>query len=125
MSILMRPPQHLSWIKCTGGGWCSLLSVNLNDAHFDNLAGVYIIWHGGQNPWTVRVGQGTIRERLSAHRQDRDVLGYRNLGLNVTWASVSAPNRDGVERYLSEKLQPKVGDRFPEVLPVPVNLPWD
>src|SRR5437867_12060421 len=109
---------QVDWIKCAGGGWCPLLTVDLNDAHFDNFEGVYIIWHGGQNPWTVRVGQGLIRDRLAAHRQDEQILEYSHLGLFVTWARVSVANRDGVERYLAEVLQPKIGSRFPDALPI-------
>lgn len=117
----------LSWIKCSasaGNAWCDLLKVNLDHEHFDNLEGVYIIWHSGQNPATVRVGQGTIRDRLSAHRQDQAILAYRNQGLSVTWSTVAPPYRDGVERFLGENLSPKVGDRFPDAQPVEVNYPW-
>ncbi|GFP25849.1 hypothetical protein HKBW3S25_01330, partial [Candidatus Hakubella thermalkaliphila] len=79
---------------------------------------------GGPNPAAVRVGQGVIRERLTAHRNDSDILAYRSHGLYVTWAKVSASQRDGVERYLAERLNPKVGISFPDVVPIPVNLLW-
>lgn len=88
------------------------------------MEGVYIVWHGGQNPATVRVGQGFIKDRLGAHRQDRETLAFQEHNLYVTWASVAADYRDGVERYLAETLKPKVGSRFPEVNPIKVNLPW-
>lgn len=117
----------LTWNKCSGGAgnqWCDLINLNLNHEHFDAMEGVYIIWHGGQNPATVRVGQGFVRDRLSSHRQDPAILAYKTHGLFVTWASVPPWQRDGVERYLAENLNPKVGDRFPDVLPVQVNYPW-
>jgi hypothetical protein len=88
------------------------------------MEGVYIIWHGGNQPCTVRVGQGIIRDRIAQHRQDRDILAYQNLGLYVTWASVPGNQRDGVERYLGDQLSPKVGSRRPDVSPITVNLPW-
>ena len=118
----------LNWIKCKGGGrpgdhWCNLLRVKLDGVHFNNMEGVYVIWHGGQDPTCLRVGQGFIRERLAAHRQDPGISAYRKYGLYATWAPVAASHRDGVERYLAETLVPKIGGRFPEVNPIKVNLP--
>ena len=112
------------WNKCQSNVWCQLNSVNLAHQHFDNMEGVYIIWHGGNNPKTVRVGQGVIRDRLQAHRLDNEVQQYSAYTLFVTWAQVSANQRDGVERYLAEALNPLVGERFPDVTPIQVNLPW-
>jgi hypothetical protein len=114
----------LSWIKCEGDVWCKLSTVNLSHEHFNSMYGVYIIWHGGSNAATVRVGQGFIRDRLSAHRNDPEVQAYARHTLYVTWASVSSASRDGVEAFLSQRLQPLVGERFPSVAPFEVNLPW-
>ncbi len=114
----------LIWNKCTGNVWCGLNSVNLSHNYFDGMEGVYIIWHGGQNPATVRVGQGVIRERLQAHRNDSEIQAYSKFGLSVTWAAVPAQNRDGIEAYLAQQLQPLAGERFPQRRAVPVNLPW-
>lgn len=112
----------VSWIKCGTGSWCALETVNLSAV---KTAGIYVIWHSGQPPWTVRVGQGDIVDRLTAHRSDQQVLAYRNYGgLWVTWAAVPAQSLDGVERYLADQLRPLVGDRFPNVVSIPVNLPW-
>ena len=58
-------PMQLKWNKCTNDKWCPLNTVNLEDEHFDDMEGVYIIWHGGQSPKTVRVGQGIVRERFA------------------------------------------------------------
>ncbi|MCK4252459.1 hypothetical protein KAX97_13505 [candidate division WOR-3 bacterium] len=113
----------VQWNKCQGGGWCNLLTVDLEHEHFNSMEGVYIIWYGGDNPATVRVGQGFIRDRLASHREDLDILTYKQFGLYVTWAQVAANQRDGVERYLAERFNPKVGSRFPEVDPIEVNLP--
>lgn len=114
----------VEWIKCEGNQWCNFLNVNLAHSHFTGLGGVYIIWHGGQTPWTVYVGQGLIAERLTAHRQEKEILQYSPHGLFVTWAKVNSPDRDGVELFLSEKLQPRVGHRYPLVSPISINLPW-
>lgn len=116
--------MNIQWNKCENDQWCPLNTVNLQHSHFDNMEGVYIIWHGGENPATVRVGQGIIRDRLAAHRNDPDIQKYSNLSLYATWASVTITYRDGVEAFLIQKLNPKVGERFPNRIPIEVNLPW-
>ena len=117
----------LKWNKCQVDRWCPFLTVNLDHPHLRGLEGVYIIWHGGQNPWTVYVGQGVIADRLRAHRQEAQMLKFSPWGLFVTWALVDRLSRDGVERYLADSLKPKVpgvGARYPAAGPIPVKLPW-
>lgn len=116
--------MDLNWIKCEGDQWCSLMNVNLNHSHFNNLAGVYVIWHSGNDPATVYVGQGNIAARLEAHRRDDEILKFSHFGLFVTWAQVAHRSQDGVERFLAERLKPKVGQRHPPDLPITVNFPW-
>ena len=116
--------MNVEWNKCKGDKWCSLNGVDLSNGHFDGMEGVYVIWHGGPTLKAVRVGKGIIRNRLTAHRQDKEIQAYLALGLFVTWASVDARSRDGVEAFLADALDPLVGERFPDVVPVPVNLPW-
>jgi hypothetical protein len=114
--------SELYWVKSKGNDWLSLDRVNLD---LVSTTGAYIIWHSGPTPRTVRVGQGDIKTRLSAHRLDPKIGAYRpHGGLWVTWAAVSPAALNGVERYLAEQLRPLVGDRFPDVTPIPVNLPW-
>ena len=60
---------HLNWTKCQEDVWCKLSSVNLNHSHFNHLEGIYIIWHGGQYPAVVYIGQGNIKDRIS-HTQE-------------------------------------------------------
>lgn len=119
--------RFLNWRKCTGrpSEWCSLLDLNLNHRHFEGLKGVYVIWHGGARPIAVRVGQGVIRDRLRAHQSNLAVLAYASYGLFVTWAAVPKQDRDGVERYLAEYLQPLFGARYPSATPISVNLPGE
>ena len=114
----------VNWNKCQGDVWCPLNTVNLEHSHFDNMWGVYIIWHAGPNAATVRVGKGFIKDMLREHRVDLHVQQYKDLTLYVTWASVSAAQRDGVERYLAETLNPKVRTHFPNAPLIDVNLPW-
>ena len=117
------PDVEVQWMKCEGDIWCPLEDLDLS-AIAEGSAGVYIIWHGGQNPRVVRVGQGNFRDRFSAHRNDPQITQYRNDGLlHVTWAELPQSNRNGVEFYLFTSLRPIVGT----VSWAPVisaNLPW-
>lgn len=88
------------------------------------MCGVYVIWHGGDKPRTIRVGQGDIRNRIDYQRTNPDVTAYSKHGLFVTWAQVPENEHDGVERYLSDLLKPLTGDRWPDVDPIPVNSPF-
>ncbi len=117
--------MKLNWIKCEGGRWCPCLTVNLGNTHFTDLSGVYVIWHGGSDPATVYVGSGDIAERIRDHRTDRRILQYSHFGLFVTWARVPPSKQPGVERFLADSLNPKVGERHPQAAPISVNFPWN
>ncbi len=112
----------VNWRKCGDDGhWCNLEKLDLNM----KSSGVYIIWHEGNPSQVVRIGQGTIADRLAVHRNEPEITGYGEIGLLlVTWAAVSAAQRDGVERYLADCLHPLIGDAFPDVEPIAVNDPW-
>ena len=115
----------LNWIKCQGNVWCKLNSVNLDHDHFNDKDGVYMIWHGGPEPKVVYIGQGNIRERLYDHRNDPKIQQYTHLDLYVTWATVFGQDRNGVEAYLADYWNPKVGERHPDARHIHVNSPWD
>lgn len=114
---------NLEWLTCGDDRhWCSFKNLNLETV---NEVGVYIIWHAGDPGHVVRVGQGDVADRLSAHRKDSKILAYEKKGeLLVTWASVPAAQRDGVERYLADTWSPLVGVAFPEARPIEVNSPF-
>jgi len=115
---------NLHWNKCVGDKWCPFLTVNLDHAAFENKRGVYIIWHGGDHPKTVYVGQGNIAERIRAHRDEQAILQYSRHGLFVTWAEVSEASMSGVERFFYDRLTPLVGDKSPETAHVQASFPW-
>ncbi len=113
---------QVTWIKkFKSGEFIDLHRVDLSKV---DTFGVYLIWHGGQTPRVVRVGQGDIADRLECHRTDPRVQAYRDEGLYVTWAAVPEVLVDGVERYLAEEWPPLVGDRWPNVRPLEVNTPF-
>ena len=116
--------MNLHWMKCVGDVWCKLNAVNLDHQHFDGVEGVYVIWHGGDQASVVYVGQGVIRDRLREHRSDARIQQFADLDLYVTWSNVESAQRDGVEAYLAQHWNPKVGERHPPTSPITVNSPW-
>lgn len=119
---------HLHWHRYINNNWVMLYGVDLDDTHFDNLNGVYIIWYFDDTgyPHIVRVGQGEIKSRLKAHRSDLKFLEYeicQRKTLFATWARVWFSDRDGVEAFLGKELRPEIGERFPDADPIEVNLP--
>ncbi len=116
----MEVDMIVDWIKCKTNVWCNLQTVKLEHEHFTDLVGVYIIWSGED---VVRIGSGVIKDRLSDHRNNEEITAYSDL--KVTWAEIDNQSMQGAEVYLANELNPKVGDRFPNVDPISVNLPWD
>lgn len=112
----------VEWIKSQADTW---LALNTFDLDTCKSSGVYVIWHEGNPGRVVYIGQGDpISARLAAHRQDYRIQAYAPRTLRVTWASVPAAQRDGVERYLADRWSPLVGDVHPDVLPIAVNSPF-
>lgn len=111
--------------KCVNNNWCSLPWLNLNHEHFNDMEGVYIIWHWGDNPAVVRVWQWIIKDRLSEHRKNPEIMMYDTTHgwCHVTWASVNVLYRDWIEKYLADTLNPLVWERFPDRTSIVVNLP--
>ena len=114
----------VEWKKEEDQKWFDFLKTNLSDSRFDQAKGVYIVWHGGENPGIVCVGRGEIRERLKTHLKDQAVLKFQTAKLYMTWATVLENERVGVEKYLFEKLHPSVACELGNDEPIPVNLPW-
>lgn len=113
--------RRVFWKRCgTDLHWCNLARLDLKEI---KDIGVYIIWHGGQNPRVVRIGQGNISDRLSQHRSNSIITSFGELF--VTWTAVASQfDRDGIEKHLAEVWQPLVGEAFPNVAPISVNSPF-
>ena len=129
MSSLGLPPYpqnslNLEWGRCTGGQWCQLQALNLLHPVFQNLYGVYVIWHAGNAPRVVYAGKGNIAERLGAHRGSQEILQYAYNGLFVTWSAVLPSLADGVESFLLATLTPLENKQASTAPHVAVNLPW-
>ncbi len=116
---------QVTWGTCSSNhSWCPLNTVDLGNSVFDG-GGVYLIWYGNTAKRALRVGQAKVlRDRLTAWRSDPAVQAYERYGLYVTWAPVASLKRDGVEVYLAKHYKPLLGERWPDAIPIAVNLPW-
>lgn len=115
--------QQLQWVKSMDGKWLNLKLLDLTHVH---ATGVYIIWHGGQVPRIVRIGQGNIAGRLTTHLNNLQIMRFAEFGpMMVTWAEVKEKHRrDGIETYLAGQFKPLIKDRLPEVEPLVASSPF-
>lgn len=97
--------------------------------------GVYVIWfRSSDDIQVVYVGKGDIAGRFAEHVQKPKIRKLLkrpgsdgttgNAMVMFTWAFVSPDaNRVGIERFLAGVFKPTLGQKFPLVQPIPVNLP--
>jgi hypothetical protein len=112
----------IDWCKCVLQSRCRLNLINLNNEHFDNLIGVYVIWCGNDTNKIVSVGQGIIRDKLVEMQIDKKVQGY-GPDLFVTWATVPKASLEGVEAFLCSELIPLIHHTIKCNDLITVNLP--
>lgn len=115
--------MQLSWMKSIDGKWLNLSHLDLTHIH---ATGVYMIWHGGENPRIVRIGHGNIAGRLTAHKLNHQIMRYLTDGpLMVTWCELGDPvQREGVAHYLAKQFTPLVKDRPSDVMPMAARSPF-
>lgn len=112
---------QVQWARSSWGAWCDLERV---DPEAIDVSGVFVLWHGGRLPRTLRVGHGAIGRRLADLQKDSGIRRYRHFGpLYVTWAAVPAQHIHGVMRYLAVRLAPVFEDPTQAAMAIPVNLP--
>ena len=115
----------VEWVRETSNNrWPDLTTLNLEDPRFDEAQGVFIVFHGGEQPGIVCVGEGRLREQLKTVAHDARVLAFEKSHLYVAWAKAKEDERLGIEKYLSQRLMPKVSGESADVEPISVNLPW-
>lgn len=97
--------------------------------------GVYVIWfRSSTDIQVVYVGKGDIADRFACHVNREEIRKLLeqpgadgtvgNAMVMFTWAFVSPEaNRVGIERFLAGVFRPSLGQKFPLVQPIPVNLP--
>jgi len=111
--------KSVKWVACGDDRhWCNLKHLTLD---FE-ATGVYFIWKPGNPAKAIRCGQGDIADRLRAHRTDPNITRHGD-DLLVTWAVLGRRDLDGVELFLSRQYDYAEGVRYPDALPIAVNLP--
>ena len=116
--------MEVEWRKCRDDKWCSLNYVILEERH--ERGGVYIIWHGGNNPAVVYIGQtNDIKGRLEDHRSNNIIQKYEVHGLYVTWAYVDGEDtRKRIEADLWSYYAVKEGLKQTHAYPIAVSKPF-
>jgi hypothetical protein len=117
-------PRNVQWVKSVGGDYLDLLRLDLSSSYFSEPKfGVFVIWYAGPSKSAViRVGQGDIRDSLSARRVDPQVTQFSSQGqLKVSWIVVDKKDFDGVEAYLYDYYKPLVGERKVGIESIPVT----
>jgi type II secretory ATPase GspE/PulE/Tfp pilus assembly ATPase PilB-like protein len=112
------------WNRLPGDAWADFFAVDLDDAHFNGLEGVYVVWEGGAAPTAIGVGHGLIRDALKNLRADPSVAAYRGKVLFSTWAKVDKASLAGIARYLHAALKPRFGPTpAADAAAIQINLP--
>ncbi len=122
--------KQVKWVKNTQNNeWFDFLRLNLSAPYFDNKVGAYVIWYiSPSSAKAIRVGSGNISERLKEHRDNQEITKYSSLGqLKVSWivadnTQLRQDELEGVEAYLARVYSPLVGERFPKVIEIQINL---
>ena len=118
--------NQIFWATTSDNQYYKLFDTNFNSL---NYSGVYIILGRSivKSPVVIKVGQSeNLSERLSQHSVDNDINRYKTAHgpLYVTWAKLPLTYLDGVEKFLGVHYRPLIGDRFPDVRPIHVNVPF-
>lgn len=120
---------NVKWETCgDSNAWCNLNLISFSSPSFYNeqeggtVDGVYIIWDEKKKQ-VVRVGSGNLQDRIQKH--SKEDWARNNTNLKVTFIRIDDENiMLGVENYLGYVFeQPTIGERFPDVTPVGINLP--
>ncbi len=118
----------LNWHGGKPGIWHQLTDPQMYDDIPEDIVGVYVIWEQltPSHINVIKVGQGIIKDRLSVHRNDDEIIGDGSSlhMIFVAWAEVAPDMINGVEAFLGRHLKPEVGDRFPKDEEVLVNFPF-
>ena len=68
--------------------------------------------------------QGLLTESLNEDKNNPEIMKHQKSGkVNITWAIFPKELLEGIETYLSYKLNPTLGERCPIDFLIPVNLP--
>ena len=110
------PPLDPEWARNKRGKFHRLSHLDTTAESLKGASGVYVIWHSGVKPGWVYVGRSDdLASAIDAAVEDDDIMSYEiNGGLFVTWSPVLRHMQDGVVRFLTNTMKPKIEN--PEAL---------
>ena len=104
------PPLDPEWARNKRGKFHRLSHLDTTAEGLNGKAGVYVIWHSGVKPGWVYVGRSdNLATAIDAATDDGDIMSYEiNGGLFVTWSPVLNNRQNGVVRFLTDTMKPKI-----------------
>ena len=112
------------WERDENGNWYNLDEIDSVQNHIDCFGCVYVIWTYSDTVKVLKVGQGLLTESLNEDKNNPEIMKHQKSGkVNITWAIFPKELLEGIEAYLSYKLNPTLGERCPIDFLIPVNLP--
>ena len=119
------PPLDPEWVRNKRGKFHRLTHLDTTAEGLTGASGVYVIWHSGVKPGWVYVGRSdNLAAAIDAAVDDGDIMSYEiNGGLFVTWSPVLKNMQNGVVRFLTDTMKPKLEN--PEAFDIkdgPVNV---
>lgn len=117
--------MKVRWFKCRGNVWCDLFKLDLSNDYVKTINGIFIIWTGDIPRKVLRIGSGNISRELSAIRREISFKAFQHHGLKVSWAEISALQRNGALAYMYNELLPTMQKEIPKGVPFHLNFPWD
>lgn len=117
--------MKVKWLKCQGNVWCDLYKLDLSNEYVKQIEGIFVIWTGDLPKKVLRIGSGNISRELTSLKRELQFQAFKHHGLFVSWADVSALQRNGAIVYLIEELMPTLQKEQPTGIPFKINLPWD
>lgn len=114
------------WQRDKNNNWYNLNEIDFVQNNIDSFGFVYVIWDYSDTVKVLKVGQGPLSENLSKYKNDSEIMKYEDLGeLKVTWAIFPTKLLNGIESFLSYKLNPLLNTRHSVDFLIPVNLPLE
>ena len=104
------PAMDPKWVRSAAGKFFRFSRLDPEAEGLSKLSGVYVIWHAGVKSGWVYVGRSKdLAGELHTLADNDEIMGYESRGgLFVTWATIRDEFQDGVVRFLTDSLDPKV-----------------
>ena len=121
------PRMDPKWVRTATGKFHRFSRLDPEAEGLSKASGVYVIWHAGVQSGWVYVGRSKdLAGELNTLADNDEINEYESRGgLFVTWARIRDEFQDGVVRFLTDTLDPKVENPSAarKAEPIPVLSP--